>query len=150
MVCFICIKGEETLNLRRGENIMGRKEIKRKYVVMYLSLFLVAGILFLIRCLNYLDIGAKVLPDFILLHVTNFSLSLMFMLAFGFTVLVFGGEITIIRIAGLLIIVFNLIYEVFLPILNVPDIIDALFGLCGVIVAYVFLYILNKDGVIRK
>lgn len=129
---------------------MRKNEIKKKYVVIYLSLFLFAAILFLIRCLSFWDIGAKMLPDFILLHLTNFSLSLMLMLAFGFAVLVFGGKIAIIKIVGLMITAFNLIYEVLLPIQNIPDIADALFGLCGVIVAYIFLYALNRDGVIRE
>ncbi len=136
--------------MRRSKKVVKRNEIKRKYIVIYLSLFLAAGILFLFRYLDFFDIVDNMLPDFILLHVTNFSLSLMLMLTFGFTVIVFGGKFTYIRIAGLLIIAFNFIYEVFLPILNVPDIVDALFGLCGVIVAYVFLNKTNKDGVIRK
>lgn len=129
--------------------LMSRNKIKQKYLASYILLFIFASILFSIRCLNYIT-GVAVLPDFILLHITNFSLSFMLMLAFGFTVLVFGRKIRVIGIVGLLIIYFNFTYEVFWPISNVPDIIDALFGLSGVITASAFLYMMNKNGVIRK
>lgn len=129
---------------------MRRNEVKRKYLIWYLCLFLVASTLTLIRWLSYLHPQTKILPDFILLHITNFSLSLMLMLAFGFTVLVFGGKMIVVRLVGLLIIAFNLIYEVLLPILNTPDIVDALLGLCGVTTAFTFLYMLNKKGLIKK
>ena len=129
---------------------MRRNEVKPKYLIWYLCLFLMACTLTFIRWLSYLHPGTKILPDFILLHITNFSLSLMLMLAFGFTVLVFGGKMIVVRLAGLLIIAFNLIYEVLFPILNTPDIVDALFGLCGVIIAFAFLYMLNKKGFMKK
>ena len=55
-----------------------------------------------------------------------------------------------ITIVGLLIIAFNFIYEIFLPILNTPDIADALFGLLGVVLAYVYLIRLKAKGLIMK
>lgn len=128
---------------------MSRNNIKQKYLISYILLFAFASVLFLIRCLHSIT-GAAMLPDFILLHITNFSLSLMLMLAFGFTVLVFGRKIRVIGIVGSLIIAFNFAYEVFWPISNGPDIIDALFGSFGVIIAYIFLYMMNKNGLIRK
>ena len=90
------------------------------------------------------------LPSFIIFHITNFSLSLMVMLTFGFTVLVFGGEMKIIKIAGLLVAVINISYEVILPILNTPDIVDALFGLFGVALSYIYLVRLKANGLIMK
>ncbi|MCI6922947.1 MAG: hypothetical protein MR756_06225 [Oscillospiraceae bacterium] len=46
--------------------------------------------------------------------------------------------------------VLNIVYECFLPILNTPDIPDAVFGVIGVAVAYVFLIMLRKNGLIAK
>lgn len=90
------------------------------------------------------------LPQIILLHTINFSLSLMFLLAFGFVVLVFGGKMKPILIAGVLVVVVDLVYEIFLPILNTVDIADAFSDILGTAVAYVYRICLKAKGLIAK
>ena len=68
----------------------------------------------------------------------------------GFTVLIFGGKMKIIRIIAIIIVLINLVYEVFVPILNTPDIIDALAGIIGIVIAYLYLSSLNRNGLIDK
>lgn len=41
-------------------------------------------------------------------------------------------------------------YECFITIRNTPDILDAVFGVIGVAVAYIFLILLRKNGLIVK
>ena len=62
----------------------------------------------------------------------------------------FGGKLRSITAAALVMSVLNIVYECFLPILNTPDIPDAVFGVIGVAVAYVFLIMLRKNGLIAK
>ena len=129
---------------------MAKYEVKKKYVIIYLCIFFACFLLALCRWLNSIYPNIVLLPNAILLHITNFSLSLMHLLTFGFAVLVFGGIMKTITIAGLLIIAFNIVYEILFPITNTSDIVDALFGTLGVVLAYVYLTRLKINGLIIK
>ena len=129
---------------------MAKYEVKKKYVIIYSCIFFACFLLALCRWLNSIYPNIVLLPNAILLHITNFSLSLMLLLTFGFTVLVFGGTMKTITITGLLIIAFNIVYEILFPIMNTPDIVDALFGTLGVVLAYVYLARLKVNGLIIK
>lgn len=129
---------------------MAKYEVKKKYVIIYLCIFIVCFLLTVCRWLNSIYPNIVLLPNAIILHITNFSLSLMALLSFGFTVLVFGGKMKTITIAGLLIIALNIVYEILFPIMNTPDIVDALFGTLGVVLAYVYLTKLKINGLIIK
>ena len=129
---------------------MAKYEVKKKYLIIYLCIFVVCFLLLMCRCISAIYPNILLLPSFVRFHITNFSLSLMVMLTFGFTVLVFGGEMKIIKIAGLLVAVINISYEVILPILNTPDLVDALFGVFGVALSYIYLVRLKANGLIMK
>ena len=129
---------------------MTKYEVKKKYLIIYLCIFIASSLLTVCRWLNSIYPNIILLPNAILLHITNFSLSLMLLLAFGFTVLVFGGIMKTITIAGLLIIAFNIVYEILFPIMNTPDIVDALSGTLGVVLAYIYLTRLKINGLIMK
>lgn len=102
------------------------------------------------RWLNSIDPEIKLLPAFLLSHITNFAICMMALLLFGFVVLCFGGRLRIVSIAALLIAVLGIIYECLLPFLNTPDIWDAVFGVAGTAVAYIYLIILKKEWLDRK
>jgi hypothetical protein len=129
---------------------MAKYEVKKKYVIIYLCIFIACFLLTVCRWLNSIYPDIVLLPNAILLHITNFSLSLMLLLTFGFTVLVFGRIMKTITIAGLLIIAFNIVYEILFPIMNTTDIVDALFGTLGVVLAYIYLTRLKINGLIMK
>lgn len=129
---------------------MAKYEVKKHYIAIYLCMVIACFLLMMLRWISHLSPNIVLLPNSILLHITNFSLSLLVLLCLGFAVLVFGGTIKSITIVGLLIIAFNFIYEIFLPVLNTPDIADALFGLLGVVLAYVYLIRLKAKGLIMK
>ena len=102
------------------------------------------------RWLNSIDPGIKLLPGFLLSHITNFALCMMGLLIFGFVVLCFGGRFRIVSMAALLIAVLGIMYECLLLFLNTPDIWDAVFGVAGTAVAYIYLAMLNRNGLIAK
>lgn len=123
---------------------------KKKYLIIYLCLIVFDAFLMLCRWLGHIVPNVRLLPDFLLDHITNFALCMLLLLIFGITVLSFGGKLRSITAAALIMSVLNIVYECFLPILNTPDIPDAVFGVIGVAVAYVFLIMLRKNGLIAK
>lgn len=129
---------------------MSKFDFKKKYLIIYLCLIVFDAFLMLCRGLGHIVPNVRLLPDFLLDHITNFALCMLLLLIFGITVLSFGGKLRSITAAALIMSVLNIVYECFLPILNTPDIPDAVFGVIGVAVAYVFLIILRKNGLIAK
>lgn len=129
---------------------MSKFDFKKKYLIIYLCLIVFDAFLMLCRWLGHIVPNVRLLPDFLLDHITNFALCMLLLLIFGITVLSFGGKLRSITAAALIMSVLNIVYECFLPILNTPDIPDAVFGVVGVAVAYVFLIILRKNGLIAK
>ncbi len=129
---------------------MSKFDFKKKYLIIYLCLIVFDAFLMLCRWLGRIVPNVRLLPDFLLDHITNFALCMLLLLIFGITVLSFGGKLRSITAAALIMSVLNIVYECFLPILNTPDIPDAVFGVIGVAVAYVFLIMLRKNGLIAK
>ena len=129
---------------------MAKKEVKTKYLILYLIIFVVCLFFVICRWISTFNPNLAILPEIIDIHVTNFSLSLMLSMCIGFTVLVSGGEMKIIRIIAIIIVFINLVYEIFVPILNTPDFVDALAGIIGVVMAYLYLSRLNRNGLIDK
>ncbi len=99
---------------------------------------------------NILSRMLRLLPDFLLDHINNFALCMLLMLILGIIVLSFEGKFRGITAAALVMSVLNIGYECFIPIRNTPDILDAVFGVIGVAIAYVFLILLRKNGLIAK
>ena len=129
---------------------MSKFDFKKKYLIIYLCLIVFDAFLMLCRWLGHIVPNVRLLPDFLLDHITNFALCMLLLLIFGITVLSFGGKLRSITAAALIMSVLNIVYECFLPILNTPDIPDAVFGVIGVAVAYVFMIMLIKNGLIAK
>ena len=129
---------------------MAKKEVKKNYLILYLSICVVCLFFVICRWISTINPSLTILPEIIDIHVTNFSLSLMLSIFTGFTVLISGGKMKIIRIISIIIVFINLVYEVFVPILNTPDFVDALAGIIGVVISYLYLLRLNRNGLIDK
>src|SRR5690606_21749849 len=109
------------------ENILGIKYTPR----------IVAGISFLLLLvLNiFLFLGRKydaLRPEFLLnnfadfyQHISNFSISFSICSAVGFIWLIMGVPLRYIAAMCIAIIFINAVYELFIPVLNTPDITDA-------------------------
>ena len=129
---------------------MAKKEVKKNYLILYLSICVVCLFFVICRWINTINPSLTILPEIIDIHVTNFSLSLMLSIFTGFTVLISGGKMKVIRIISIIIVFINLVYEVFVPILNTPDFVDALAGIIGVVISYLYLSRLDRNGLIDK
>lgn len=129
---------------------MQKFHLKKKYLIIYLCQVVFDAFLMLCRWLEHIVPNVRLLPDFLLDHITNFALCMLLLLIFGITTLSFGGKLKSITAAALVMSVLNIAYECFIPILNTPDILDAVFGVIGIAVAYVFLILLRKNGRIVK
>ena len=132
------------------KNQIAKKEVKKNYLILYLSICVVCLFFVICRWISTINPSLTILPEIIDIHVTNFSLSLMLSIFTGFTVLISGGKMKIIRIISIIIVFINLVYEVFVPILNTPDFVDALAGIIGVVISYLYLSRLNRNGLIDK
>ena len=129
---------------------MAKKEVKKNYLILYLSICVVCLFFVICRWISTINPSLTILPEIIDIHVTNFSLSLMLSIFTGFTVLISGGKMKVIRIISIIIVFINLVYEVFVPILNTPDFVDALAGIIGVVISYLYLSRLDRNGLIDK
>ncbi len=55
-----------------------------------------------------------------------------------------------VAVLGILILLTNFIYEIWIPILNTCDIVDAYYGCVGVIAAFIFLMLTKGFGLKLK
>jgi hypothetical protein len=125
-------------------------DIKKKYLVIHLCLIIFGAFLMICRWINHIEPDVKILPEFILDHVNNFALCLLLLLIVGFIILMFTGKIKAITVIAAVIAALSVIYECLLPMLNTPDVVDAVFGVCGTLVAYIHLLVLKKWGIFAK
>ena len=86
----------------------------------------------------------KYVPDFFS-HISNFSLTYL-LVSSGYFALLSGLPLNRIYILCAIGIIGNFIYEIWIPVLNTPDIIDAWYGVAGVIFGIVFLAIVKRYG----
>ncbi len=125
-------------------------EVRKKYMVIYLCLIAVGAYCVISRWLTVIDPKIRLLPGFLLSHISNFTLCMMVLLIFGFIAILFGAKLKIVTIAALLIAVLGIVYECFLPFLNTSDIWDAVFGTAGTAVAYIYLVMLKRNGLVAN
>ncbi|MDN3724964.1 hypothetical protein QRD02_11260 [Aequorivita sp. SDUM287046] len=85
------------------------------------------------------------LPDFYT-HISNFSISCLLYAGIGYFWLMAGLRFKYIIGLGIAVLASNFIYEMFIGILNTPDIIDAYYGAVGTAFAFLFLLITWKYG----
>ena len=118
--------------------------------ISLLALFAFCLALVIIRWINIFNEDVYVLTQTINFHITNFILSFMVCTIAGYVLLVTGKKYIFCGIVALLLAVANLVYEVFLPMLNTTDIVDAYYGWVGVAISLVYLYIISKFGFVRQ
>lgn len=119
---------------------------KKKFSIVY-SLLLIIGILLTIgRWLSVFNNEFIMINESFHYSVSNLSLSLILYLGIGYTWLRFGVKFNRIVILGLFIIASNFIFETIMESINTTDILDAIYGTIGTIIAFIFLYFTNKYG----
>ena len=125
---------------------MKKLETKLSTSISLVSIFIFCFILVVIRWINIFNSYIFVINETINSHITNFTLSVLLCVLIGYLLQLFGKKYNSNIIVGMVIILSNFIYEIFLPILNTTDIVDAVYGLIGTIISLIYLYIISKYG----
>ena len=125
---------------------MKKLETKLSTSISLVSIFISCFILVVIRWINIFNSYIFVINETINSHITNFTLSVLLCVLIGYLLQLFGKKYNSNIIVGMFIILSNFIYEIFLPILNTTDIVDAVYGLVGTIISLIYLYIISKYG----
>ncbi|MEO8824173.1 MAG: hypothetical protein ABI366_11440 [Ginsengibacter sp.] len=114
---------------------------------IFLILLVAAYLLFAGRKSDALQSGWILmhLPDFYI-HVSNFTLSYILYASIGYVWLLIGIDLKKIIILGIIIIAINFIFELWIPVLNTRDVVDAYYGCVGTAFGFFFLFITKKLG----
>ena len=125
------------MDIRKSKNIT---------TITLVMVFTVCFILGIIRWMNIFNENVFVITKEINSHITNFNISLMLCTLIGYLLLCYRKKYWIIVIVGLVLISINLIYETIFPFINTVDLIDAVYGVVGVIISLIYLLFINKKG----
>lgn len=79
-------------------------------------------------------------------HISNFSITYLLYASIGYMWLMAGVSIRYVVLLGAGFVLANLVYELWLSVLNTRDLIDAYYGVAGVLVALLFLALVNATG----
>lgn len=113
----------------------------------YPFLLLLSLILFFGRNYESLRISwiLDLFPDFYS-HISNFSILFFIYITIGYIGLWFNQTLKWIILIGVFLLFTNLIMELLIPILNTPDIIDAVYGIFGIVLGFAYLCIIKGYG----
>lgn len=114
--------------------------------ISLLAIYILCFTLVIIRWMNIFNKNIYVINENINSHITNFTLSVLLCTLIGYFLFLAGKKFKFTFFTGCLLIVANFIYEIFLPLLNTTDIVDALYGLVGVVMSLVYLHFVGKYG----
>lgn len=112
--------------------------------------FTVCMVLTVIRWLDIFNADIYVINETVSSHITNFTLSLLLCTFIGYLLLSAGKKYISNAVIGILLIIANFIYELLLPVLNTRDVIDALYGLAGVTVSLIYLFVISRYGFVKE
>ena len=117
----------------------------------YPLILLISLILFFGRNFENIKIASvlNVIPDFYN-HISNFSISFIIYITIGYVGVMLGLKLKHITIIGIFILFLKLIIELLIPFLNTPDKTDAIYGIIGVLLGFVFLFIIKNYGLKKK
>lgn len=122
--------------------------IKKGFNICYLSLVCFCLILIIIRWINSFNSNIVFINNTITSHISNFSLSILFYLFYGYIIILFDVKFRYVIALGISLILGNFIYELFLSVINTKDIIDAIYELAGYLLSFIYLALLKKYGLI--
>lgn len=118
-------------------------------VTTLVFLLLLGTCLFLLIGRNDPDLQSMaistVLPEYHT-HISNFSLSYLIFAGIGYMWLMLAVPFRIVLLLGAAVLLANWVYELFIPVLNVPDTVDAWYGTAGTVVGLVVLLLIKRYG----
>lgn len=127
-------------------NINYKFKPKKITNILYYSLILFGALLTIIRWISAFNSHIVVINEEINSHISNLSLSLIVYLAIGFTWTLQGIKFKRVTLLGIIMIIANILCETVMGFMNTPDIVDAVYGVIGTIIAFCFLSASKKYG----
>ena len=124
----------------------GVRKTKISTTISVVSIFLFCFVLGIVRWINIFNENVFVITKEINSHITNFTIRLMVCTMIGYLLLCYRKKCSTIIKIGLILISMNLIYETILPFINTIDFMDAIYGIIGIIVSLLYLYVIDKKG----
>lgn len=119
---------------------------KKLTKIIYNCLILMVVVLVIIRWISAFNNDIVVINAEINSHISNFALSLVVYLGIGFTWLLRNTNFKKIILLGLFIIIANILCETVMSFLNTTDLLDAIYGIAGTLIAFCFLLAVSKYG----
>lgn len=123
-------------------------QLKNSYKFFQLLLLLLGVVLTILRWRNTFNPNIVVINSEITSHISNFSLSLITYLAIGSMWILLGTEFRYVFYLGVFMIAANFICETLMGFMNTADIKDALYGTIGIVIVFIYLWYVNKYGLI--
>ncbi|WP_118194806.1 hypothetical protein [Albibacterium indicum] len=117
--------------------------------IVHLLLFLFVFLLFSAREKESLrfDFINDVFPDFHL-YISNFAIAYLIISGVCYLWLLMGVSFRYVLYFSLAILVVNFAYEMWIPLLNTLDMVDAYYGLAGVLIATAEVYVIKRWGLL--
>ena len=120
--------------------------LKKSIQIVFLVLISIGILLTIGRWYSAFNNEFVLFTDEINLHISNLSLSMIVYLGIGYSWILSGVKFRNVIFLGVFLIIANFICETLMGFMNTPDIIDAIYGTIGIVIAFVFLYIANRYG----
>lgn len=119
---------------------------KKPALIGYILLLAIGLFLTAVRWYSGINHGFVFINNQINSHISNFALSFLFYLVIGYLWLLMGTNLRVLTAMGAGLIVANIVCETMMTFLNTSDLIDAIYGISGVLVVYAYLAITKKIG----
>lgn len=127
---------------------MEKKDFKFKYVPTG------AGIItfYAFLLFNMALMGAKKLPTLqpmmgeLFTHTSNFIITSILLITIGFIWTLQGAPFEMVIGLAALAIILNFVVELWIRLLNTPDVVDAYYGSAGALISAAAVYIIKKTG----
>lgn len=127
-----------------------KRSAKRPVIIGFRILLCIGMLLMIGRWYSVINSDFVLLSHEIHAHISNLSLSMIFYLAIGYSWLLNGKRFRFIVLLGVLLVIANIICETLMGFMNTTDIVDALYGIVGVGVSFIFLLLTHKYGLISN
>ncbi|RWY50011.1 hypothetical protein [Mucilaginibacter gilvus] len=127
---------------------MGEKKSPFKFIASVKGIIVFMGFLLF----NILLLSVKKTPfvqqyfQEVFTHTSNFIITSILMGTVSFIWILQGAPFKLVIWLGLVAILMNFAVEIFVTVLNTPDIIDAVYGTAGVVVTVLLMLVFNRLG----
>lgn len=128
----------------------GLKSVPKPWAaLLHLALFAAVFLLFLGRTVPAVRVPQILshAPAFYT-HVSNFAISYLLYAGVGYAWLMAGVSLRMVAWAGLVLVACNLVYELFVPVINTPDPVDAWYGVAGSVLGFGVLWLIRRRGLV--